>query len=347
MRRAAVKVLKLIPVWIVGLIGVLLLVEMAYRLSPFDPYRVELGWYNAVEDLAGSDPRPTLLCMGDSLTAGVHSWPATVREHRPDLRVINAGIPGSGIVQANLSASRRFRRLDPDVFVYQINATNDLFNLRYPIRWSRLSPVRNAYWTLAHRLRSLEYLNYRAGQLAFSVRHREWLREQEHAERRPASACGWVEGAFRPDSFHPGPRAYLRGEPGLYQDQILLRGRRARDHHRLLAGLDRLLAHCRPPECTARVLVVPHALQVEPRYMDQMRAMGAELDDPSQLTADGYPLLDSIQDALPPGVRVVDPLAALRERVRSGDHVFFRYDLHLNDCGQQVLAQAVLDSLGP
>ena len=42
MRRAAVKVLKLIPVWVVGLMGVLLLVEVAYRLSPFDPYRVEL-----------------------------------------------------------------------------------------------------------------------------------------------------------------------------------------------------------------------------------------------------------------------------------------------------------------
>jgi hypothetical protein len=31
--------------------------------------------------------------------------------------------------------------------------------------------------------------------------------------------------------------------------------------------------------------------------------------------------------------------------VRDGEHVYFRHDLHLNACGQQVLADAVLDEL--
>jgi lysophospholipase L1-like esterase len=344
LRDLSIKLLKLAPVWIAGLAILLVLLEASYRWRLFDPYRTELAEYNSPEELE-DDPRPAILCMGDSLTAGSTSWPATVRDRRPDLRVINAGIPGSGIVQANLVAPLRFRDFRPRVFVYQINVTNDLINLRFPVRWSRLSPVRNVYWSLAHRLRSLEYLNYRAGQLTFAVRNREWIRRLR-TEGAPPPSCDWVEGPFVPNSFTPGERTCVRAEPGIYEDQILVRGRRRDDHRRLRAGLERLLDHCRPRDCEAHVLVVPHAMQVEPGYVEYMRAIGARVDDAEAVRAESYPFLADLQTALATrDVQVIDPLAPLRERVRDGEHVYFRHDLHLNACGQQVLADAVLDEL--
>ena len=56
--------------------------------------------------------------------------------------MINAGIPGSSVLQANLVAPTRFSRFEPSVFVYQINVGNDLVNLRYPVSWGRLSLAR-------------------------------------------------------------------------------------------------------------------------------------------------------------------------------------------------------------
>jgi hypothetical protein len=343
LRGVSIKVVKAAPAVAVGLLGVLLLFEASYRTMLFDAYGTELALYNSEQDLEAADGRETLLCMGDSLTAGLNSWPAAVRERRSDLRVINAGIPGSGVLQANLVAPRRFRSFRPGVLVYQVNVSNDLVNLRYPVDWSRLNPVRNAYWTVAHRLRSVEYLNYRAGQAAFALRNREFLRDVRSAGL-PVPSCDWDDGSFRPEVMTPRVGIYLRAEPAQDADQILVRGRRAEDFRRLVAGVRRLLEHCEPPSCRARVLVVPHAVQVEPQYAANLRALGSAIPAGGELSAPDYPFLQGLRDALG-GETVIDPLPALRRRAASGDHVYFRYDPHLNACGQQVLAEAVLEAI--
>jgi hypothetical protein len=344
-RRILTKPAKAVPVCALGLLIVVLSIEVSYRTMLFDAYGTELAFYNSDEDLAEADGRETLLCMGDSLTAGLNSWPTGVREHSPNLRVINAGIPGSGILQANFVAPRRFRRFQPRIFVYQINVSNDLLNLRFPVNWSRLNPVRNAYWTVSRRLRSLEFLNYRAGQTAFAFRNRKWLR-QVRASGLPELPCEWDTGPFNAESVTPRLNIYLRAEPSLHQDQILATGRRADDYRRLLEGVRTLLDHCERPACEPHVLVVPHAIQVEPEYIDNMRSIGAEIRDRDAIEADDYPFLTGLRDALgPAGVNVIDPLPALRRSVQSGEHVYYRHDPHLNACGQQVLADVVLGEL--
>ena len=139
LRRALRSLLRLLPVWIVGIVITLSIVEIAYRFTLFDPYRAELESYNSDAQLERAEAGESVLCMGDSLTAGPKSWPARLRRDRPGLNVVNAGIPGSGILQTSWIAPRRIDRFRPSTLIYQINVTNDLLNVRYPVNWGELS----------------------------------------------------------------------------------------------------------------------------------------------------------------------------------------------------------------
>jgi len=209
--------------------------------------------------------------MGDSQTAGDRSWPAHLRLQRPDLRIVNAGLPGTGILQASLIAQRRMEQFKPKVLIYQINVANDLLNLRYPVNWSKLPPARNLYWSISRRFRSVEFLNYRAGQAAFAIRNRD-------ANHEPIPLtdpqCDWPDVPFIPTRFTPRVRQYIKGEPALIDEQILVGESRAEEYEQLLEGLDSLLELCRAPECTALVLVVPHPVQVEPGLRQNYASLG-------------------------------------------------------------------------
>lgn len=147
----------------------LLAFEILYRIQVVDTYAPELRAYDPGSDLRNDDGRPTILLMGDSFTAGTESFPAILRRDLPGARIINAGIPGTGIIETAIVAAERFRRFRPAVFVYQIYVGNDLFNITYPVNWHKLSVTRNLYWMLAQRFRSISYLNYRLGQFNYRM----------------------------------------------------------------------------------------------------------------------------------------------------------------------------------
>ena len=323
--------------------------EVVYRLQPVDLYRGELRQYNARQDLVASDSLPTVLFMGDSVTAGTRSYPTIIRRERPDLRVINAAIPGSSVLQANLVAPARFSRFKPSVFVYQINVGNDLVNLRYPVNWSRLSPARNLYWTVVHRARSVEYLNYKMGQAARAREIDRLERELEDTGRALVdvsdTSCRYDFADFDPESYTLRIRLYLEAEPTLLDDQVLVSRARRREYERMLQGLRELLAYCEPDSCAAFLLVVPHASQVDAGYRDAMRRLGASIDPTPGSTAD-YPFVAGIRRHLRDSgmghVQVLDALPVLRDVERQGRHAYFLHDPHLNGCGQAALARLVL-----
>lgn len=327
----------------------LLALESVYRLQLVDTYRGELREYNPATDMAGSDSRPTVLLMGDSLTAGNRSYPTLVRQARSDLRVINAGIPGSCVLQANLVAPARFARFRPSVFVYQVNVGNDLVNLRYPIHWGRLSPVRNLYWTVAHRARSLEYMNYKAGQAVRSARYEKAVHDLQAAGRALAdvtdTGCRYDFDDFDPRSYTARIRLYLEAEPALYENQILVGETRRREYERLLDGLRRIFSLCEPPDCAPHLLVIPHASQVDPGYLHAMRQMGARFERPEAVASEDYPFIAGIRAFLVGNglghVRVLDPLPALRD-VERDRHAYYLHDPHLTACGQEAVARFLL-----
>lgn len=334
--------------WMLGGFLVLVLVESAYRFQMLDTYATELGAFNTPEDLAAK-PGGTLLVLGDSLTAGRGSYPDLVRRVRPDLRVVNGGLPGTGIVQAGLVAPGRFREFAPTLFVYQLNVGNDLLNLRWPIAWGKRSAARNAYWTLSERFRSLEFLNYRLGQLAFRMRWR-------HLERPPGpsevvhapAACRWEHGPVSADGF-AGMRRYLEATPYFVENHVMVRDEAGEAYEELLDRLPALLAHCEPPACRAWLLIVPDPAQIAPGYVDRARQLGARFRAEDALARADYPFIAGIAELLEQvgrdDVGLIDPLPALRRAEATGTRVCYRQDAHLNGCGQTILAEAVTAAL--
>jgi len=331
------RVLVLAGVALVSVCLSLLALELVYRTQVVDTYGPELRAFNPPEVLT-ADGRPALLAMGDSFTAGHASYTGILQDRLRDWRVINSGIGGTGILQALYTVRNRFARFRPTVFVYQIYVGNDLFDIRYPVNWHAISPTRNAYWLVANHLRVVGFLNYRLGQ----VRGTLSPDDASAAHGDPAA-----EAPFETDRYDARVRTYLRAEPSLFEDSILVRGRRREDYAVLLHGLDELVGYCRPDACRAYLLVVPQVSQVEDEYVAHLSEMGARFTRPVALHRAGYPFVRRLREHFlhRPDVRVLDPLPALRRAAAEGP-VYYANDEHLNPHGQRVVADFLVERLG-
>ena len=323
------------------LCGVVVLVcfEGIYRHQFVDTYRPELRAYNPPAVLENAEDKPTVLIMGDSFTAGTHSYAEKLRALMPAYRIINAGVSGTGIRQAGVMAPRRFEAFRPSIFIYQIYVGNDLINVRYPVNWKTASPVRNVYGLIVRPLQSVYYLNYRLGQ-----RWYEWTRPAGEQE----GVAEVVNAPFSVEAYSPIQKRYLRADPWILEKQILTQADRKVDFDTFLKGLKDLLAHCDPTACTAYLLVIPHASQVHPRYLVHMQALGAQFHHPDAMMADAYPFLSGIQHAFAgtPSIHVLNPMPLLKMHEQQGRPVYFNNDGHLNLEGQAVVADYVWAQLG-
>jgi hypothetical protein len=330
--RRAAWILLLFPC----LLAALCLFEVCYRWQIFDSYRPELRSWNDPADLDRDDGRPTLLAMGDSFTAGVDSYPSRLRPLLPEVRVINGGLSGTGILEAGLAAPGWFRRFHPTYFVYQIFVGNDLFNLRYPHGREGVSMGRWLYWRVAERLWGVGFLNYRTAQLIASWRQRG---------ERPSPPPENDPGPFNPDRYNMHERLYIHSDPWFLDDQINLEGSRKRDFEELERRLGDLLALCSEPACHAVVLVIPHACQVHRRYADNLAMLGARFRGPDVAAQEVVPFTAGLADFLerqgPGADRLIDVLGALRTHEADGDTMYYLHDPHLNMRGQQLVTEMV------
>jgi hypothetical protein len=317
--------------------------EGLYRWQVVDTYLPELQALNPREDLSQGDGRRTVLVMGDSFTAGAGNYPDILKQAFPLVRVVNGGVTGTGVIQAELMARNRFSTFHPSVFIYQIYVGNDLLDIRYPVNWAELSVLRNLYWLIANQLRSISYVNYRLGQIG----------QSSHAETRqmPGSRSHTGFGTLTTDSFsvekYEGRvKLYFRAEPSLVEDSILLKGRRRTDYDTFLDALRRLVAYCEPGLCQAYLLVIPHASQVDQRYVSYMQRLGATFTEPDRLRASEYPFLTGIENAFKTWshVHALNPLPILREISRK-TAVYLANDEHLNQVGQEAIAEFLANKL--
>jgi len=314
---------------VLSLVTALALFEVLYRVQVIDTYAPELRTYNPPDQLNNTTGLPTALLMGDSFTAGAgESYPSQLRRVLPGARIINAAVPGTGIIQTAIMAGPRFARFRPRVFVYQIYVGNDLFDIRYPKGWGRASVLRNLYWFVSGRLRSVAFVNYRLSQTRFQ-------RRLAGTERSDPTT---IDQPFSPALYTTRARLYFEAEPGLVNESVLVRGQRARDFAVLVERLRPVLAKCTPGECTAYVLVIPHCAQVTPDYLRRFQVLGATLDSAAMQTTD-YPFVAELRSKLRdlPNVTVLNPIIVLRKSEESGMPVYHSNDDHLNSTGNRVL----------
>jgi hypothetical protein len=319
----------------------LLGLEGVYRFQLIDMYRPELVTYNPAS-LLTHDNRPTLLVMGDSFTASRTSYAGLLQETLREWRVVNAGVSGTGVLQALYMAPRRFARFRPALFLYQVYVGNDLFDLRYPLNWRTINPLRNLYWFFANHFRVVGYVNYRLRHLKETY----WTRQAQGITRPGVAWAASTAPGFTVEQYDARVKTYLRAEPALVEDSVRVQGRRQQDYALLLASLTRLLAHCAPKVCQAYVLVIPHIGQVDEAFLTPMRQLGAHVTAPETLRLLDYPFLVGMREhfAAWSHVRVLNPLAMLRAQ-HTQHAVYFAHDEHLNAAGQQALATWVKQQL--
>ena len=315
----------------------LLILEWVYRVQLVDTYRPELYTFNPPQGLA-LDTKPTLLVMGDSFTAGRTSYAGILQDTLQEWQVINAAVSGTGVLQALYMAPHRFARFHPSIFLYQVYVGNDLFDIRYPTNWRAISLGRNVYWLLANHLRVVGYLNYRLRQVKETLTSRQGHVLSLAGTAVAASAAGDT-GIFAVEHYDPRVKLYMRAEPSLIEDSMLVQGNRQHDYAIFLESLAQLLTYCKPAACRAYILVMPHVCQVDAASLTSMHQLGARFTTPAALSLPEYPFLVRLRERFTawPNVHLVNPLSKLRE-VHAQQAVYNANDEHLNAAGQQAIA---------
>src|SRR5262245_11019488 len=315
----------------------LLVLEWVYRTQLVDTYRPELHTFNPAPVLT-DDHRPTLLVMGDSFTASRTSYAGILQDTLQEWRTINAAVSGTGVLQALYMAPKRFAQFHPAIFLYQVYVGNDLFDIRYPTNWRTISLARNVYWFLANHLRIIGYLNYRLRQVKETLTSRQRHAFSLAGTAVAASAAEDTE-AFSVEHYDARVKLYVRAEPSLIEDAILVQGNRQHDYTIFLEKLAQLLAYCKPEVCRAYILVMPHVCQVDAAYITYMSQLGARFTTPAALGLPEYPFLVRLREHLTawPNLHIINPLAKLRE-VHAQQAVYYANDEHLSPAGQREIA---------
>lgn len=327
--------------WLAGLVLTSLGFEAFYRSQSIDFYEADLRRVNEPRTLVpGVRAARTVLMMGDSFTAWPTSYPALVRERLgSETRVINSGVSGFTLRQIVRILPGRLAEFEPDTVVIQLFAGNDLVELRHPVSWSRLSPVRNLFWMASDSaFETPAFLNYRLAMVRGAILRR--LRGAPEATERANQA------GFRVEAFSAHERTLIAAEPDYVDAQLAVDERYKAAYARYLGLLGRAIDQATPVARRVIVMVVPDPVQIHDRYVQRLRALGgvaatARAIEPSS------PFLDGIATVVlsRPGARLLDPLPALRRAEREGRPVVRDTDLHLNGDGQQVLADLVMREL--
>jgi hypothetical protein len=335
----------LLPLMVLVSLGLALLVlEWLYRLQLVDTYRPELHTFNPSQVLA-PNAKPTLLVMGDSFTASRTSYAGILQDTLQEWRTINAAVSGTGVLQALYMAPKRFAQFHPSIFLYQVYVGNDLFDIRYPTNWHTISLVRNVYWSLANHFHVVGYLNYRLRQVKETLTSR-----QRHAftlaGTAVAASAAEDSEAFSVEHYDARVKLYVRAEPSLIEDSVLVQGNRQHDYTIFLEKLAQLLTYCQPEVCRAYMLVMPHVSQVDAAYITYMSQLGARFTTPAALGLPEYPFLVRLRERFTawPNIHIVNPLAKLRE-VHAQQAVYYANDEHLSPAGQREIAALLRQQL--
>ncbi|MEW5974766.1 MAG: hypothetical protein AB1898_03055 [Acidobacteriota bacterium] len=307
----------------------LLLLEVAYRIQLFDFYQTELRAFNPPGDLDRSNVA-TWLVFGDSFSAGNSSYVNVLREKLPETRIVNASIPGSGIIQTLLIARKRLTRFRPSLLLVQLYPGNDLFDIRHPINWRELSFRRNAYWLASNYLRSLSFLNYRLGQL------RGGVAGEAYQPYRFGDYPFVSPDQFAPERFLNNEPIGLKADSQLIEKQVRLLADRKADFELMVNGL-RLLLSQKDTDCRCVLLVIPHASQINRYYLERAKALGAVFEDEQAMLNNEGAFTTELRRRLP-SCRIVDPLEPFRRAESTGIRLYWTNDIHLNPNGNELLA---------
>jgi len=309
----------------------LLGLELAYRYYWFDFYNTEITLLN--EQVKNKKSSTTILVLGDSFTAGENSYVSILNDSLPDVRVINAAVPGFGIEEISTIAETRIDEFQPDAIILQLYAGNDLLDVQKPVNWSTVSFARNCYWSIANNFYSVRYLNYKLGQYKSGTSF-----SSESTDIKSLSE-------FSVATFSEREKMLIAADPGYLDKSINLSGGYETRYITFKKRLDEIVALCRERKIKLTLLVLPASCQVAPFYLGNAQQVGAQFANPV-IGDTVYPLYTQLEtDLAKDSVTLINPLGRFREMDSEDHRLFYANDIHLNAYGQLVLAKILLNRI--
>ncbi|MBO3699331.1 SGNH/GDSL hydrolase family protein [Roseivirga sp. E12] len=316
-------------VLIVGLLS-LLLFELCFRIYVIDFYADTFDSLN--NQMESRMDKPTLLIVGDSFSAFKGGYPQTLHDTLPHYRVRNISVPGTSIIEQFLFGRYHIKREQPDVIVFQFYVGNDFLGWRHQLNWEELSAARNVYWKLSEHIWSLGYLNHQLSTFGATIKR--------------DSTVKYAESPFNPDQYSMRDKYYFKSEPGLVENTAYLKGGRENDLRPYLDRIQKLFDYA-TDDTQIFLLMIPHCSQVNKRYYNRTKQLGALFSNDFESGSTSYPLCDRFIKHFKNDQRVtvLNPISFLQEMESQVGNLYFHNDSHLNPVGQEAIGQYLLRNL--
>lgn len=326
------KVINTLVITLITLISSIGTLELAYRFQWFDFYKAELRGLNNKNILEAKSKR--ILIVGDSFTASIDSYVKVLRDSLTDYAVINAAVPGTGIIQHALYTPGRIKKFKPDIFIYQMYVGNDLFDISHPYKAPNISKLRKTYWFISDRLLSLSFLNFRFA----GIRYKFY--DDAGGKYKPKDL-----DSFSVQSYSKREKLNYKAEPNLIENTIYLENSRSLDWLIFEKKFKQMISQI-SPNTKKYFIIIPHQAQLSKKYYRNHELLGARFNSQRHIWEESNYLLYKFINELchDTGTELIDPLNMLREADQTLP-VYYSNDPHLNSHGQQLLGSYILGKI--
>ncbi len=306
--------------------------EFTYRFQVFDYYKAELCGLNTQQEINSTNPK--ILVCGDSFSASPESYVKAIKDSFPQYAVINAAVPGTGIIQHALYIPKRIKRFKPAVFIYQFYVGNDLFDISHPISSPKLSFSRKVYWWITDRLLSLSFLNFRFA----GVRYKYY--DDAKVKDMPK-----IKDVFSPMNYSNREKLNYNAEPALLENTLYLLNGRDKDlqyfeskFREMIKGLNK--------EAKKIFVIVPHQAQVSGFYFNNHQLLGAPFkNELYRIPSENFPIYARLKKLCGElGFVFIDPLEEFRQ-IDTSRQLYYSNDPHLNLDGGRFLGLLLNEKL--
>lgn len=302
----------------------LVLIEASYRNYWFDYYAAENDFLN-VEKY--TPRKKTILVFGDSFTAG-GKYIEMLRDSLPAYNIINAGLPGTGIREASVTAESRISQYSPDLIIFQVYAGNDFTDMYHNLNFNTLSISRNLYWWLSDQMLSLRYINYKLGQF-----------------KGKADVKSKSDTIFDEQKYSARQKVLFSSDPGYLSNALMMQEPEKKKVEDWFAFFDAIRAYA-ADSVKICILLIPHCAQVEDRYIHRMEILGAAAFDDGETLNPNCPMNQYFStECSKRRVKLLNAQPQFQNADSLGNTLYFENDFHLSHSGDSVLNSFLLKKL--
>lgn len=302
-------------------------VEICYRNYWLDFYGKDFSYLNQLENKS----KDNVLIFGDSFSAQQQSYVNQWRELDTTRTIYNLSLPGTYPGISKYYAPYYIKKLKPKLVICQLYLGNDLIDASYPINWSKLSMLRNVYWSIANHFHFLRFINYRLATISSQL-------NTDFNEKLLSNNSAISE--FSVENYSPRTKMLIHSNPNYLNETYYLNSTSSRKSLSEIINDLKEIKALTEPHSEFKILVIPHAVSVSNRYRSQYIELGLHEFTPSS----NYPIINELLSEFGEST-IIDSHGALISLENNGHHVFYENDDHLNKTGHAGVTQLILNEL--